>query len=621
MSLRNRPARAAFFTGTRATQSDLVEIAVPALTAEQRSFVQGELARQNCLPENDTTTSSAPALWFCALVLGAHRALLKEARFFVAEPAELVSINDEGDTAVIAVPAIPLLGDLARELLQALARSFVISAQASEPFDGWIGRLRTQLTEVGRPGPNIFEFVRAARELGMPVLGWQSRQLQVGLGRNSAVLGGSTTHKTPTIGLGIARTKSLCNALLAQAGFPVAQGAPVESLAAARQCARQLGFPVVVKPADLDGGVGVFCDIRSPEELDQAYAAAQKHSRNILVEKHIAGKDYRLLLFHGRLLIAIERTPGGVTGNGTATIETLVDEMNREPGRGPGPDTHLYTLEWDQEAELMARRQGLDLSSTPAEGQFVQLRRAANFALGGSVRIVEDIHPDNLDLALRAAGLLRLDIAGLDLILPDIARSWHETGGAICEVNARPFIGEPIRGDFQKLILQELVSGEGRIPMVLTVGTPDAAALAMINEAIPQLAIVDSAGARFEGHPLSLPGLVWAQACQAPLFDPRVAAVLCILDPAEDIGPASPIDRFSAAFVLAGDSEEAWTEQDGAAVPEAIVALLRRAGADIYAVEQHAPVLAKAGLTCRPLARKDVTGRLIAALSAEETPA
>ena len=59
------------------------------------------------------------------------------------------------------------------------------------------------------------------------------------------------------------------------------------------------------------------------------------------------------------------------------------------------------------------------------------------------------LYPENTRRAFEEA--LKLDIAGIDFICPDITEPVRETGGAICEVNAapgfrmhtHPTVGEP----------------------------------------------------------------------------------------------------------------------------------------------------------------------------------
>ena len=108
--------------------------------------------------------------------------------------------------------------------------------------------------------------------------------------------------------------------------------------------------------------------------------------------------------------------------------------------------------------------QGLDLQSVVEKGRVLQLRGAANVSLGGTTWDVTcSAHPDNLALASHAARALRLDLAGVDLLLPDISRSWKETGGTICEVNAQPQFSAT---SAHLQVLQRLMVRQGRIPVV-----------------------------------------------------------------------------------------------------------------------------------------------------------
>ena len=72
----------------------------------------------------------------------------------------------------------------------------------------------------------------------------------------------------------------------------------------------------------------------------------------------------------------------------------------------------------------------------------MHFRRISNICVGGTPDdVTRLVHPDNRAAAERAARVLGLDIAGVDLLCPDISRSWREVGGAICEVNSQPELG------------------------------------------------------------------------------------------------------------------------------------------------------------------------------------
>ncbi|HTM95462.1 MAG TPA: hypothetical protein VL100_06575 [Croceibacterium sp.] len=576
----------------------------PPMTLEQCAFLADELDRNGCLPNGRPVLSDDPEEQFCALLIEAHAALLRQAALFFPATAEPVPAHAGPARIAFAVPKIPGSTDVSAEIFRSLAGLCIKTALHDVPAETWIGELK-KIADLPEPLLAASHMPRAACELDIPVLEWHSVFLQLGYGRRAIVVNHSLTSAAPSIGVHFARQKDKANHLLARAGFPVAEGSVVTDLQGALRCAEAIGYPVVIKPADRDGGEAVSADIRTPRELRQAFDRARAASPRVMVEKHIPGLDYRLLFLREELLMVVERRPGGVEGNGRDTIARLLEQLNAKQARD---DAFTAELEFDDEARLMLERENLSLASIPADGAFVRLRRAANHALGGTVRRVEEIHPDNVDLARRAMRLLRLDIAGMDLILPDVTRSWRETGGAICEVNAQPTLGDPTRRDLYKEILQQMMPHGGRIPVVLAVGVLDDAITGGLAGQMPGLAVVDANGARRGGKPQSLPGASWAHACQAPLYDLDTEAALFVLDPGQPIALASPADRYSASFVLEPLEE----------IAPSLVHLLRRA-ARVWTVAATGPALERAGLGFEILSEKNIARALAAALRGEAT--
>jgi cyanophycin synthetase len=88
-------------------------------------------------------------------------------------------------------------------------------------------------------------------------------------------------------------------------------------------------------------------------------------------------------------------------------------------------------------------------------------------ASGGHTRgVTVEFHPDNARLCEQVAKLLRLDIVGIDLLIPDHLRSWCEGGAAICEVNAQPQMGLTYPEIYENLF-NAFLDGQGRIPVGL----------------------------------------------------------------------------------------------------------------------------------------------------------
>lgn len=340
--------------------------------------------------------------------------------------------------------------------------------------DGELPRAVNALRRLVPDSSNIPRFLAAAMQLDIPVEEVISRTLQFGQGSKARWLDSSFTDQTPRIGAEIARNKHWAARVLFDAGFPVAPHLLVESHQQALQAAKKIGFPVVVKPADRDGGLAVAAGLMTEAEVRDAFDNAKKYSNTVMLEKHIPGRDYRLNIFAGELLWAIERVPAGVTGDGRHSVAALLDILNADPRRGGEAHSPLKKILLDDEAMGLLRSKGKSPDSVLPPGEFLPLRRRANVAAGAMpVSVMDKVHPDNVRLAVRAVTALGLDLAGVDFISPDIGLSWMEAGGAICEVNAQPQLGSVTSVHVYSDILQQMVEGNGRIPITVVLGAPD----------------------------------------------------------------------------------------------------------------------------------------------------
>jgi cyanophycin synthetase len=278
------------------------------------------------------------------------------------------------------------------------------------------------------------------------------------------------TDRTSNISARLARNKVAGHALMKRAGFPVPEQVTVATVEEAVQHARRIGYPIVVKPADLDGGRGVSAGLEDEPALRAAWARARAVSERTIVEKHIHGKDYRLGVFHGRLQWATYREPAGVTGDGVSTISQLIASANTDPRRGTRSWSSMRPLVVDAEAEEMLALQNIALADIPASGRHIRFRRASNISSGGiPASVLEAVHPDNARLAVEVARLFRLDFAGIDFITPDISQPWTEVGGGICEVNGQPQFSVASPWTAIKA-LECLLAGDGRIATAAVLG-------------------------------------------------------------------------------------------------------------------------------------------------------
>jgi cyanophycin synthetase len=159
----------------------------------------------------------------------------------------------------------------------------------------------------------------------------------------------------------------------------------------------------------------------------------------VIVESFITGEDHRMLVINGELVAVAKRVPGHVVGDGIQTIEQLVEQVNQDPRRGVGHEKVLTRLQFDHQAETLLQKKGYTRSSIPADGEQVFLRSTGNLSTGGTATDMTDtVHPDNIEMAVRAVKAIGLDVGGVDFLTTDVTESYKEIGGAICEVNAAP---------------------------------------------------------------------------------------------------------------------------------------------------------------------------------------
>ena len=324
-------------------------------------------------------------------------------------------------------------GEVACDLLAAIAKDD--TADLSEDLDRFL-----RYADRRSLGPSAMELVRAAEARDIP---WSrlndASLIQVGQGKYQQRIEAALTSQTSHIAVEIAGDKNICNQLLSDLGLPVPKQRLVYDADEAVSAARRIGFPVVVKPLDGNHGRGVTVNIPDEAGVEAAFAVADEEGSAVVVESMLSGDDHRLLVVHGELVAAARRVPGHVRGDGRHTITELVEIVNRDPRRGVGHENVLTRLELDAQALRLLEERGYTTETVPPDGEEVYLRKTANISTGGTaVDCTDTIHPDNRLMAERAIRAVGLDIGAVDFLTTDITRSYRETGGGICEINAGP---------------------------------------------------------------------------------------------------------------------------------------------------------------------------------------
>ena len=297
-----------------------------------------------------------------------------------------------------------------------------------------------ELREEVRLGPSTGSIISEAESRGIPWIRLNKYSLcQLGYGANQKRIQATVTGETSNIAVDIACDKEDTKNLLEQAEIPVPRGRIVRSENRLREVIDRLNFPLVIKPVDGNHGRGITIDINSPEEALAAFNSARKVSRRVIVEEHIEGEDYRLLVIDHKLVAAAKRSPAHVVGDGSRTVQELIDEVNKDPRRGYGHEKTLTQISVDELTRKILATEGFSVDSVPEKGRKVILKDTANLSTGGTAEDVTDkVHPANVFMVERISRIIGLDICGIDIMTTDISRPLSQTKGAVLEVNAGP---------------------------------------------------------------------------------------------------------------------------------------------------------------------------------------
>jgi len=242
--------------------------------------------------------------------------------------------------------------------------------------------LRKYLLQAERHGlgASAAAIVRAAEIRGIP---WRrlvpgERIVQLGQGIFQRRLVDSAPDQAGMVAGEIASSNLLTGIVVAALGLPVVEFKYVSSVDKAVAAADKLQYPVVVKPIPRSGGSHLPARLTKPQEVRAAFGRAVGKAGGALVQKFVEGDRHRLLVIGGSLIAACRC-----------------------------------------------------VADSAAQGG----RRKANFT---TIDVTDEVHPDNRDMAIEAAAVVGLPVAGIDIITPDIGRSYLEAGGSISGVTRTP---------------------------------------------------------------------------------------------------------------------------------------------------------------------------------------
>ena len=507
-------------------------------------------------------------LWRC-LQLG--RLLLQVGSVPFFDPPVIIACSSKSvdSNKWTAVAELVLIDDFPKDVYgAALQTSFSLAAWAMthEPagknleyfFKRVQERIVKPLLKVLPVGKSTYPVLREAHQIGIPFRHLGGGVFQLGWGANARRMDRSTTEKDSAMGAKLSHRKVLATRLLWSAGLPAAVHSVVKTYEKALEAARQIGWPVVIKPADRDRGEGVSVDVSDEQALKNAFKHALKVSqvRQVIVERQVPGVCHRLFVANSKLLYAVKRHPMSVTGDGKKSIEELVAcEYELQQRKPPWKRTEIRPL--DQRALDTIKAAGFSVLSVPEKGMLVPLRPIESTQWGGIDEEVTDrVHPENLVTALDAARLFSLHVAGVDIISTDISIPWYENGAIINEINYAPLFGG---GEISKrhipFFLRDFMAGDGRIPVNVLVGGDSALQAssrrwkALLSKGMRAFLTNERQTFDSSGKPVHMPFISLYRRIRALTLSPKVEAIVMAVQTDEFLYSGLPLEYVDSITV------------------------------------------------------------------------
>lgn len=248
------------------------------------------------------------------------------------------------------------------------------------------------------------------------------------------------------VSLSLCTHKEATRARLSRAGVPVPRGRMFVNgdFESAYLYADRIGYPVVCKPVAGVRGIGVVANIQNEDELREALrqmSASSLGGDDFIIEKHVNGRDYRIIVLGDKVIAAILREPASVIGDGKRNVAELV--MHKNSIRRLNPHLWARPAKYDEAMRYQLKRAGLSLYSVPEAGRTVILSNTCSLSQGGdSIDVLDELHPTIRDASIAAVKAIPgLSYCGVDFLIEDHTKPVDGQSAGICELNAHAAIG------------------------------------------------------------------------------------------------------------------------------------------------------------------------------------
>lgn len=271
------------------------------------------------------------------------------------------------------------------------------------------------------------------------VISKRFKLLKITQNKSSFFIKGTSFHLNSQPSSIISNNKYLTKLVLRDAGITVPKSFLVKSASEARKTISEKNFyPCVLKPSVGAHGNKVYANIESANELEKVLPNifSEKGKEEILIEEHIDGPDYRVLVVGDKASAVMERIPAHVVGDAQMTIKQLISQFNNNPLVGKKYEKPMCKIRLNGEVRRNLEKKGINFSYIPKKGEQIFLRQNANISTGGIGKDATDEAPEIVKtIAIQAAKSIGMSITGVDIIYNKLTKKAY-----VIELNDQPGI-------------------------------------------------------------------------------------------------------------------------------------------------------------------------------------
>lgn len=229
--------------------------------------------------------------------------------------------------------------------------------------------------------------------------------------------------------------------------------------------------PLVLKPLNMYGGRGITLNVNE-SNFDFAWKAAKKEYDatskvfKVLIQPLLDGIEVRMLVIENKFNSAILRVPANVIGDGTHTIEELINLKNTE--RLMNPHLKKLQIKISDVVEFNLKNINKTLQSIVDKGEVIFLHNSSNISLGGDSYEISHLVDESLkNLAEKTVRVIPgIHSAGVDIMFTkfddDNAKVLEVNPGANLRMHHYPLKGTP-KSPVNDLINQMLNNYQNKI--------------------------------------------------------------------------------------------------------------------------------------------------------------